>query len=133
VAEIDCNQDGEVPFWAVARNFSTVWAVCDKTGMEPQRVTSPSQSKKISLNPSADHIVAIHFSLFSTGKAIQLQAWTSPEGYRRLRLPDLKTIGTRKGVMSALRTARLYPPRKYLLESELPPGLYTVLPEGLCQ
>jgi len=26
--------------------------------------------------------------------AIPLQAWTGPEGSRRLRLPDLKTIGT---------------------------------------
>jgi hypothetical protein len=28
------------------------------------------------------------------GKAFPLQAWTGPEGSRRLRLPDLKTIGT---------------------------------------
>jgi len=28
------------------------------------------------------------------GKAIQLQAWTGPEGSRRLRLPDFKTIGS---------------------------------------
>jgi hypothetical protein len=28
------------------------------------------------------------------GKAIPLQAWTGPEGSRRLRLPDLKKIGT---------------------------------------
>jgi hypothetical protein len=28
------------------------------------------------------------------GKAIPLQAWTGPEGYRRLRLPDFKTIST---------------------------------------
>jgi len=28
------------------------------------------------------------------GKAIPLQAWTSPEGSRRLKLPDFKTIGT---------------------------------------
>ena len=28
------------------------------------------------------------------GKAIPLQTWTSPEGSRRLRLPDLKTVGT---------------------------------------
>jgi hypothetical protein len=28
------------------------------------------------------------------GKAIPLQAWTVPEGSRRLRFPDLKTIGT---------------------------------------
>jgi hypothetical protein len=28
------------------------------------------------------------------GKAIPLQAWTDPEGSRRLWLPDFKTIGT---------------------------------------
>jgi hypothetical protein len=28
------------------------------------------------------------------GKAIPLQAWTGPEGSRRLRLPDSKTIDT---------------------------------------
>jgi len=28
------------------------------------------------------------------GKAIPLQAWTGPEGSRRLRLPDFTTIGT---------------------------------------
>jgi len=27
-------------------------------------------------------------------KAIPLQAWTGPEGSRRLRLPDFKTVGT---------------------------------------
>ena len=27
-------------------------------------------------------------------KAIPLQAWTEPEGSRRLRFPDFKTIGT---------------------------------------
>ena len=28
------------------------------------------------------------------GKAIPLQAWTGPEGFKRLRIPNLKTIGT---------------------------------------
>jgi len=28
------------------------------------------------------------------GKAIPLQAWTGPEGSRRLRLPDFKTVHT---------------------------------------
>ena len=28
------------------------------------------------------------------GKVIPLQAWTGPEGFRRLRLPDFKTVGT---------------------------------------
>jgi hypothetical protein len=27
-------------------------------------------------------------------KAIPVQAWTSPEGSRRMRLPDFMTIGT---------------------------------------
>jgi hypothetical protein len=30
------------------------------------------------------------------GKTISLQAWTGPEGSRRLRLPDFKTMGTWK-------------------------------------
>jgi len=28
------------------------------------------------------------------GKAIPLQAWMGPEGSKRLRLPDFKTVGT---------------------------------------
>jgi hypothetical protein len=28
------------------------------------------------------------------GKVIPLQAWTDPEGSRRLRLPDFMTVGT---------------------------------------
>jgi len=28
------------------------------------------------------------------GKAILLQAWTGPEGSRRVRLPDFKTVST---------------------------------------
>jgi hypothetical protein len=28
------------------------------------------------------------------GKAVPLQAWTGPEGSRKSRLPDFKTIGT---------------------------------------
>jgi hypothetical protein len=28
------------------------------------------------------------------GKEIPLQAWTGPEGSRRLRLPDFKRVGT---------------------------------------
>jgi len=30
----------------------------------------------------------------SKGKTIPLQAWTGPEGFRRLRLPDFKKIKT---------------------------------------
>jgi len=34
------------------------------------------------------------FTILIKGKAVPLQAWTGPEGFRRLRLPDFKTIGT---------------------------------------
>jgi len=36
----------------------------------------------------------VEFSIENKGKAIPLQTWTGPEGSRRLRLPDFKTIGT---------------------------------------
>ena len=34
------------------------------------------------------------FLLAVKGKAIPSQAWTGPEGSRRLRFPDFKTVGT---------------------------------------
>jgi hypothetical protein len=36
----------------------------------------------------------VKFTCKGKGKTIPVQAWTSPEGFRWLRLPDLKTIGT---------------------------------------
>ena len=36
----------------------------------------------------------IHLKCYTVSKAIPLQAWTGPQGTRRLRLPDFKTIGT---------------------------------------
>ena len=38
------------------------------------------------------HIIFI--TVLSKNKSIPLKAWTGPEGSRRLRLPDFKTIGT---------------------------------------
>jgi hypothetical protein len=35
-----------------------------------------------------------YFTRKGKGKAIPFQAWTGPEGSRRLRLPDFKTLGT---------------------------------------
>ena len=42
------------------------------------------------------------------GKAVPLQAWTGPEGSRKLRLPDFVTTAQDSGRLSALRTGRLY-------------------------
>jgi len=49
-------------------------------------------SKKFSSH--SDPVPEICEPLYYYGKAIPLQAWTGPEGSRRLRLPDFKTIGT---------------------------------------
>jgi hypothetical protein len=35
-----------------------------------------------------------HILTYIIGKGIPLQAWTDPEGCRRLRLPDFKTFST---------------------------------------
>ena len=40
-------------------------------------------------------LIATHrYRIYIHVKAFPLQAWTEPEGSRRLRFPDFKTIGT---------------------------------------
>jgi hypothetical protein len=43
------------------------------------------------------------------GKSVPSQAWSGPEGSRKLRLPDFVTTAQDGGSLSALRTGRLYP------------------------
>jgi len=43
------------------------------------------------------------------GKAVPLQAWSGPEGSRKLRFPDFMTTVQDGGKVSALYTGRLYP------------------------
>ena len=61
------------------------------------------------------------------GKAIPLQAWRGPEGSRRLRLPDFKTVGTWRWQGCQPYAPATFTPRKYswysfLLEAESTPG-----------
>ena len=61
------------------------------------------------------------------GKAIPLQDWTGPEGSRRLRFPDFKTIGTWRWKGCQLYALATFTPRKYswysfLWEDESTPG-----------
>jgi len=39
-------------------------------------------------------ILVVYYQYKKKGKAIPLQAWTGPEGSRRMRLSDFKTICT---------------------------------------
>ena len=43
------------------------------------------------------------------GKSLPLQAWTAPEGSRKLRFLDFMTTAQDGGRLSALRTGCLYP------------------------
>ena len=60
------------------------------------------------------------------GKAVPLQAWSGPEGSRKLRFPDFMTTAQNGGKVSLTHRLPL-PPRKYtwysfLLEAESTPG-----------
>ena len=61
------------------------------------------------------------------GKSIPLQAWTGPEGSRKLSFPDFVTTAQDGGKVVSLTHRPLFTPRKYfwysfLLEAESTPG-----------
>jgi hypothetical protein len=61
------------------------------------------------------------------GNADPLQAWSGPEGSRKLRFPDFMTMAQDGGKVVSLTHRPLLPPRKYtwysfLLEAESTPG-----------
>ena len=60
------------------------------------------------------------------GKSVPLQAWSGPEGSRKLRFPDFMTTAQEGGKASPTHRPHL-PPRKsswysFLLEAESTPG-----------
>jgi hypothetical protein len=60
-------------------------------------------------------------------KAVPLQAWSGPEGSRKLRFPDCMTTAQDGGKVVRLTQRPPLPPRKYfwysfLLEAESTPG-----------
>jgi len=66
-------------------------------------------------------------SLIILGKAIPLQAWTGPEGSRKLKLPDFKTCSTCRWLgcqpyAPAFFTTSIYSWYSFLLEAGSTPG-----------
>ena len=62
-----------------------------------------------------------------TGKSVPLQAWSGPEGSRKLRFPDFVTAAQDGGKVVSLTHRPPLPSRKYswyslLLEAESTPG-----------
>jgi len=48
-------------------------------------------------------------NLVKKGKTVPLQAWTGPQGSRKLKFPDFVTTAQDGGRLSALSTGRHYP------------------------
>jgi hypothetical protein len=65
--------------------------------------------------------------ILSKGKAVPLQAWSGPEGSRKLRLPDFMTTAQDGGKGCQPYAPAAFTPKKYtwysfLLEAESTPG-----------
>ena len=65
--------------------------------------------------------------ILNKGKSVPLQAWSGPEGSRKLRFPDYMTTARDGGKVVSLTHRPPLPPRKYschsfLLEAESTPG-----------
>ena len=52
---------------------------------------------------------AFHSCLITFHTAVPLQAWSGPEGSKKLMFPDFVTTAQDGGRLSALLTGRLYP------------------------
>jgi len=64
--------------------------------------------------------------VYEKGKAVPLQAWTGPEGYRKLRFPDFMTTAQDGGSCQPYAPAAFIPRKcswcSVLLEDESTPG-----------
>jgi len=70
-------------------------------------------------------IVILQAFLMHSGKALPFQAWSGPEGSRKLRFPDFMTTAQDGGKVVSLTHRPPLPPcswYSFLLEAESPPG-----------
>ena len=73
------------------------------------------------------HCMMEQYIQYINNKAVPLQAWSGPEGSRKLRFPDFMTTAQDGGKVVSLTHRPPLPPRKYtwysfLLEAESTPG-----------
>ena len=77
---------------------------------EKYNVTTVQVHKNKTLNSQLKNHIAGKRNINEVkDKAVPLQAWTGPEGSRKLRFPDFVTTAQDGGRLSALRTGHLYP------------------------
>ena len=74
------------------RRSYRLWGNAEKYG-KTRQVTDDNTIRRMGTACWIIEATDTHSECVIKGKAIPLQAWTGPEGSRRLRLPDLKTIG----------------------------------------
>jgi hypothetical protein len=80
-----------------------------------------SKSKYVAL--VLNSIIVVLTAIYSRGKAVSLQAWTGPEGSRKLRFPDYMTTAQDGGKVVSLTHQPPLAPRKcswysFMLEAE---------------
>ena len=88
-------------------------------------IVTDVEKKFCTLNYKGCSFCKLHID--SKCKAVPLQAWSGPEGFRKLRFPDIMTTAQDGGKVVSLTHRPLLPPRKYtwysfLLEAESTPG-----------
>jgi len=66
--------------------------MCNRSVIENMHVLMMLTSMQVF--PPAKLTDKFSYTEHGNSKAILVEAWTDPEGYMRLRLPDLKTIST---------------------------------------
>ena len=107
-----------------------VQVICETVDSSPHVHEIPSRCGTLNFTLSSQQKhTGLLDCLLSTykGKTVPLQAWSGPEGSRKLRFPDFTTTAQDGGKVVSLTHRPPLPPRKcfwysFLLEAESTPG-----------